>query len=156
TDIDIKDKISIAALTIYEFDQISQTLGREYSKQMVKNTIDFIKKLLPQMGATLYHSLSNHFLIIYRNTGTQQAVEASLKLILEKIKSAVLLDDLPTNINLKAGLIHFQGKVLNYTIDEVYEHLMITLDRALKSTAYDLFVYDDRLAEYITKQQLME
>ena len=33
---------------------------------------------------------------------------------------------------------------------------MITLDRALKSTAYDLYVYDDRLSEYITKQQLMK
>ncbi len=156
TDIDLKDKISIAAITIHEFDQISQTLGREYSRQVVKNTIEFIKRLLPRSGATLYHSLSNHFLVIFKNAGPHQTIESVLKSILEKVKSAILLEDLPTNINLKAGLLHFQGKVLNRTIDEVYEHLMITLDRATKSTAYDLIVYDDRLAEYITKQQLME
>lgn len=156
TDIDVKDKIAVAALQIFEFDQFEQTLGREYSRQLIKNTLNFLKKQLPKDGVELFHALNNNFLLVYRNFGTPQQIEAHLKTILDKVKSAVLLEDLPTQVILKAGLIHFAGKVLNSTLEEVYEHLMITLDRALKSTAYDLYVYDDRLSEYITKQQLME
>ncbi len=155
-EIDKQKKFSMICFAIEDYESIQNTIGRDYAKQFVMKIVDLFNKNMIKEDMTLFHIYHNQYVVLYKNVLNFDAVESWVKAFIEKMNASVLLSDLPVKIQLKAGIVHHQGKVINMTPDQVFEVMDLTIERVLKSSVYQQITYNEKFSEYITKNQQME
>ncbi|CDR30544.1 Bacteriophytochrome cph2 [Acholeplasma oculi] len=153
--LDRRSKFSLISLTMDEFDQVKDSIGRGQTESLVKAAASFFQGLLDS-NMELYHLELNHFVILVTNVANFEVLNGYAKGISDQLDKKMLISDLPQKIKLLIGILHNQGKATQLTLEEIFNVLYLTIERAKISSSTNIVQYNDRFLDFVTKTNQLE